>query len=192
MSLPQQKGATSLSAELLNAPDMRQLSAEEEEEVKRSQAAMDELLDQDGLAKYKLEVLFNHERSVRNLTPASSPSGRAETSFTEAATLRCMSVRTRFRTQSRGYGVGGFIPDSCNGLNYVVCPHCHLKWEAQYMVGEVFYRLPLQKWAEVLARWYHRMNGRTDISVKYAKMSVRDAQQKEALRGLRGELLNKV
>jgi hypothetical protein len=64
-------------------------------------------------------------------------------------------------------------------------------WRPEHLVGEVFYRLPLEKWADVLLGWYLRLELKADIRIKYGRMSIRDAQQAEAERGLRGELLEK-
>jgi hypothetical protein len=93
--------------------------------------------------------------------------------------------------EMEGRGCKRFIPDSANGLSRVVCPHCMTMWKPEHLVGEVFYRLPLDKWADVLLDWYTRMEMRADIRIKYGRMSIRDAQTKEAERKLQGELLNK-
>jgi hypothetical protein len=64
-------------------------------------------------------------------------------------------------------------------------------WKPRELVGEVYYRLPVDRWADVLLDWFLRLESRADIRVKYMGVSVRDAQLREADKKLQGDLLNK-
>jgi hypothetical protein len=184
--------AKELSAELLSAPDVTRISPEEAENLKKRQEALDKLLEEKNLAKYKLEVMFSHRHTSRAPTAGTVTwweSGTKLHGGGDAKLYLCDNSVPGSRYEGRG--CGKFIPDSANGLSFIVCPHCQMMWKPEYLVGEIFYKLPLQKWAEVLHNWYMRMEGKADIYVKYGRMSVRDAQLKETEKKLQGELLTK-
>ena len=177
---------------MLEAPDVRTLSPEESHDIKERQRVLDELLSQEGLAKYKLEVMFSHRHSTQKATGGTVSWWESGTHLNGDGDSKMYLCDNSVKgSKYEGRGCGGFIPDSANGLQHVVCPHCQLLWKPEYLVGEVFYKLPLGKWADVLHRWYQRLDHRADIYVKHGKMSVRDAQRAEEERGLRGELLSK-
>jgi len=182
---------SSVPAELLRAPDL-QMSEEERLRVVAAEEALDKLLGEQGLAKYKLEVMFSHRHSLRNATPGVVTwweSGNKLHGGGDSKLYLCEN-NADF-PQLAGKGCGKFIPDSSNGLEFVVCPRCMTLWRPPALVGEIFYRLPVDKWADVLLDWFVRLESRTDIRVKYGRMSVRDAQTRETEKNLRGELLNK-
>ncbi len=181
-----------LSADLLDAPDVRPLTPEEEYEVKERQKGLDALLETQDLAKYKLEVMFSTRRSSTNLAAGTVTwweSGNKLHGGGDSKLYLCDSSSPDPRLQ--GKGCKKFIPDSSNGLSFIVCPHCQTMWRPENLVGEIFYNLPSEKWAQVLLQWFHRLDMRTDIRIKYGRMSIRDAQTKENERGMRGELLEK-
>lgn len=189
------RGATPLSAELLSAPDL-QLSEEEQHAVNARKSALDRLLEEQNIAKYKLEVMFSHRHTSQAPTPGTVTwweSGNKLHGGGDSKLYLCDNSEPEdYKGRSlEGVGCRRFIPDSANGLNKVVCPHCMRLWAPEHLVGEIFYRLPIQKWADVLLDWYQRLELRADIRIKYARMSIRDAQQREAERGLQGDLLNK-
>jgi hypothetical protein len=53
------------------------------------------------------------------------------------------------------------------------------------------YKLPIQKWAEVLLNWYSRLEMNADIYMKYARDDIRAASDKEQEKQLMGEVLGK-
>jgi hypothetical protein len=83
----------------------------------------------------------------------------------------------------------GVIPDTMLGRAVVVCPHCLTAWPNTQLIGQIYYRLPIQKWAEVVHRWFVRLNMNADIRVKYFYQDIRVASEKEQAKELRGELL---
>lgn len=185
------RGATPLSAELLEAPDI-QLSPEEAQAVEERKEALDKLLEQEQIAKYKLEVMFSHRHTGRAPTPGLVTwweSGNKLHGGGDSKLYLCDNSVADPRLEGRG--CKKFIPDSANGLRFIVCPHCHVLWKPEHLVGEVFYRLPLEKWADVLLDWYVRLEMRADIYLKYGRKSIKQAQEIEAERGLQGDLLNK-
>lgn len=167
---------------------IQMMTAEEEDILRQTQESLDKLLDDKNLAKYKLEVMFSHKHTSRGPTPGL-------VTFWESGSKLHGGGDSKLyicdHNSMRGRGCGKFIPDGVQGLNHVVCPNCLTMWQPEHLTGEMFYVLPLEKWAEVLLRWFMRLDQRADIRVKYGRMSIRDAQTAEAERKLRGELLNK-
>lgn len=183
-----------LKADLLDAPDI-QLPPEEAEAVKQRAQALDNLLEQEQVAKYKLEVMFSHRHTGR------APTGGLVTWWESGNKLHgggdskmylCDNSVEKDEKGRRleGLGCKKFIPDSANGLRFIVCPHCQVMWKPANLVGEIYYNLPMEKWADVLLDWYVRLGFQADIYMKYGRKSIKKAQEIEAERGLRGEFLN--
>lgn len=182
--------AKELAAEMLSAPDVVQLSPEEQENLKKRQEALDALLAAEDLAKYKLEVMFSHRHTGRGPTAGIVTWWESGTKLHGGGDAK-LYLCDNCVPNSKPSGCGKFIPDSSNGLRFVVCPHCQTMWKPEYLVGEVFYKISIQDWADVLLRWYNRLDRRADIYLKYGRMSIRDAQRTEEEKKLRGEVLEK-
>ena len=184
-------GVTPLSADLLGAPDIA-LSEEEQASVKERQEQLDKLLEEKNLAKYKLEVMFSHRHTGREPTPGSVTWWESATKLHGGGDAKLyLCDNSGEYPDLEGRGCKKFIPDSANGLQFIACPHCGHLWKPQHLCGEIFYRLPIQKWADVLYDWFMRLEMGADIRIKYGHMSVRDAQRQEEERGLKGDLLTK-
>ena len=84
------------------------------------------------------------------------------------------------------------IPDCYNGLGMVVCPACNRLWHAEHLIGEVFYRMPVNKWADAVLYWFVKFDRDADIRVKYNYRDIRAAAAKEQARAMRGDLLRMV
>lgn len=83
------------------------------------------------------------------------------------------------------------IPGVLGGGAIVVCPSCALAWNRDDLVGQTYYRLPIQKWAYVVHRQFVRLSMNADICVKYFYDDIRAVSEEEQLRGLKGDLLGK-
>lgn len=175
------------AGDLFAAPDL--LSPEEAEALEERKQALDKLLAAEDLAKYKLEVMFSHRHTARAPTPGTVTWWESGTKLHGGGDAKMYLCDNS--DPSVAPGCKRFIPDVSLGLSRIVCPHCRRLWKPEHLVGEIFYRLPLEKWADVLLDWYTRLEMRTDIRIKYGRMSIRDAQTVEAERKLRGELLDK-
>lgn len=174
-----------VQAELTETPAFTE---EEQAAVKDRMLALDKLLGEKQLAKYKLEVMFQHERSVIHPFPG-------VVSFWESGTkLHGGGDSKLYMCPAKDLGKGdceGFIPDTANGLNFIVCPSCKSLWRSEEVHGEVFYRLPVQKWAEVLLKWYIKLDLNADIRIKYSKNDIRAAALVEQEAQRMGEVLTK-
>ena len=173
--------------ELIEQPALTE--AEKAAVVAKSKA-LDELLSLKNLAKYKLEVMFGGERSMhRPFDGALSfwESGSKLHGGGDSKLYICDSI-----IDGRGgRGCGAFIPDSANGLNFIACPKCNTLWRNEEIVGEIWFRLTMQKWAEVLLKWFQRMDHNADIRIKYARTDIRSVARAEQERQRGGELLAK-
>lgn len=83
------------------------------------------------------------------------------------------------------------IPDHVNGGAVVMCPKCLLLWKDVELIGQIYYKLPIQKWAEVMYRWFIRLNMNADIRKKYNYEDIRVAAAREQQKEMRGDLLER-
>lgn len=175
----------SLQEELTETPARNE---EEQVALEAKRKALDELLNDNQLAKYKLEVMFRRDRSVHHPFPG-------VVSFWESGTkLHGGGDSKLYLCPSKDLGKGtceAFIPDTANGLNHIVCPTCGSLWKGSEVFGEVFYRLPVQKWSEVLLRWFQRLEHNADIRIKFAKDDIRSVALAEQEKQMMGEILTK-
>ena len=166
----------STEADVMATPakdEAEQHAAEEKRKV------LDELLAERNIAKFKLEVTVTWWESGAKLHGGGD------------CKLYLCDCSAEY-PDLEGKGCGGFLPDSCNGLNFIVCPGCGMMWRNEQVVGEIWYRLTMQKWADVLLQWYVRLGHNSDIRIKYARDDIRTAAAKEQARNHGGELLSKV
>jgi hypothetical protein len=180
---------TSFVQDLLGAPDIP-MSEEEKGILEEKKKALDAVFDSGELARFKLEVMFSHRHSGRTPTPGTVTfweSGNKLHGGGDSKLYVCDSADAELAKQ----GCKGFLPDSANGLRFIVCPHCQKLWNAQDVVGEVFYRLPLERWADVLLSWFRRLEMRADIRIKYAKDDIRVVSANEQEKQRMGDLLQK-
>jgi len=168
-------------------------SEEEHVNAQEQRRLYDQLLQERGLAKYKLEVTFTNERSMHR------PFGGTVTWWESGTKLHgggdsklyvCDNNSSFPHLERRG--CGAMLPDSANGLNFIVCPRCGVMWRNEEVVGEVWYKLTMQKWADVMLRWFTRLEHNADIRIKYARDDIRTAAMLEQERNRGGELLRKV
>lgn len=86
----------------------------------------------------------------------------------------------------------GVIPESLNESTLVACPKCNNVWKCTELTGQIFFRLPVKKWAEVILTWMTRLDLNTDLRIKYNYDDIRAATSKEQEKDMGGEILDKV
>jgi hypothetical protein len=164
------------------------LDAEEAHAIEEKQAALDKFLSEQGLAKYKLEVMFTAARSIQRPFPGILTWWESGSKFHgggDSKLYMCPSKHLKRGTCE------AFIPDRANGLSYIVCPTCGQLWKNEQVIGEIIFNLPMQKWADVIVNWLQKLGLNADIRIKYARDDIRDAARKEQDRQLGGEVLEK-
>ena len=142
------------------------------------------------VAAYKLEIQFgvDHHVAGPNTTYGSITIWENGSHFNGGGDALLYTCPGKFQKVNDCEAI---IPDSVNGRRVVVCPACMMAWRSSHLIGQTFYRLPIQKWAEVVHRWYIRLNLDADIRVKYHYDDIRVAAEAEQQKELRGEVLEK-
>lgn len=141
------------------------------------------------VALYKLEIQFGKDHHV-NGTPTYGmltiwESGTKLHGGGDAMLYICPGKRLK-RNDCEAV-----IPDAVNGRSIVVCPTCLTPWRNTEIIGQLFFRLPIQRWAEVIHHWFLRLDMNADIRVKYFYQDIRLVSEREQEKELRGELLEK-
>lgn len=177
---------SNLQAELEYSPA---LTPEERAVVEERMKALDKLLGDEKIAKYKLEVMFTGARSMHKPFPGIVSfweNGSKLHGGGDAKLYQCPGKHLKKNECE------SFIPDSSNGLNFIVCPSCRGLWKSDMVIGEVFYRLGVQKWTDVLLSWFLKMDLNADIRIKFAREDIRSAAVKEQDKQMMGDLLREV
>ncbi len=151
--------------------------------------AIDELKKEKALrssAKYKLDLLFGKGFSIHK--PSAGlicffGSGRALHGDGDTRLYICPGK------QLRKADCDAFIPDYAQSHETAVCTKCGNLWRAEQLIGEVCYRLTPQKWAEVLATWFRKLESQADIRIIYPPDDIRSAAVREQEKTHGGELL---
>ena len=165
------------------------LTKEELDQIEQQKAVYDSLqLEVGKLAKYKLEIMFNGARSVHTPFPGILTWWESGSKLHGGGDSKLYMCPGKELAHNACEAV---IPDRAVGFGKVVCPACGLLWRSEELYGEVFYRLPLGKWADVLEHWFLKLEMRADVRLKYARDDIRGAAFREQERQLGGEILAK-
>lgn len=165
------------------------LSEEEQEALRLRMAAMDKLLSDQGKAKWKVEIVFFHKRSV------GGHSAGAISIWESGTKLHGGGDTKAYFCPSREQKVGdctGIIPDSSNGYGFLVCPYCKRVWAGEQVYGEIFGRWTNRTWSEKILQMFRKLDHNADIYLKYPRADLRVAAHDEQQKQLMGERLQKV
>lgn len=94
--------------------------------------------------------------------------------------------------ERRNNGCSAVLPQEAHGVDVTMCPACGSLWRPEELHSQVFYRLPLQSWADVVLTWFQRCDMKADLYAIVAYDDIRDANMKELERSRGGEVLRKV
>ena len=124
------------------------------------------VLPEDVAARYKIEITFGKERTRMN-------------------SVGCVQILESGAALHGGGDIKLFwCPNDDCGLpmDYsskaagpAFCEHCGLTHEAKDLVGEKFFRLPVQKLSLLVEKTFHQLGGHADIYVKYHPTDLRRA-----------------
>lgn len=148
------------------------LSEEEKHTIKVRCAALDKLLQDQGKAKYKIEVMFAKARSMHRPCVGMVHFFESGTQFHGGGDTKIYLCPGKTLGKSDCEAV---IPFSSNGYGYLLCPGCKTVWQGPQVIGEIAYNLPLRKWAEVLLKHFVRFDHNADLYVKFSKHDIRAA-----------------
>jgi hypothetical protein len=152
----------------------RILSEEERADITKMRELQDMLRKEAGKAKFKIELLFTRELSTREPCPGviSFWESGAKLHGGGDTILHFCPGKSLGRNDCEHY-----IPDPSNGYGILVCPRCHSVWDGKQVIGQYLARLPIQKWAEVICKYYRQLDMNCDVVVKYHKNDIRAAMR---------------
>lgn len=164
------------------------LSEEELSVIKKKMEAIDKIFSEEQKARYKIEIIFGSTRSPSKPTPGALSfweSGAQLHGGGDTKMYICAGKALKKNTCE------AFIPDSSNGYGYLVCPKCKEVWKGEDVSGEIFARLTMRGWAELILKYFARLGHNADIYAKHPKEDIRTASLLEQQRQLGGEKLYK-
>jgi len=147
------------------------LTNEEAERFAKQATVLAKLLaDKEVKAKFKIEILFGKQRSTSNPTPGVMSfwgSGAKLHGGGDDKLYLCPGSRLG-KNQCQA-----LLLDQYNNSQGIVCPACGTMWRHEDVIGELFFNLPMRKWAEVIYRYYRLCDYNADIYLKHAKEDIR-------------------
>lgn len=168
------------------APSNPFMNEEEKRAVEQKKRALDKLLEEKNLAKYKIEILFAPGFST--IKPAAGMM-----SFWESGSKLHGGGDTILHLcpgkDLKKNNCDAFIPDASHGYGYLACPSCGEVWNGDQVYGQVAFRLNMQNWAKVVLKYYMKLEMKADIYVKHHPKDIRNAAHQEQTRQRGGELL---
>ena len=181
---------------ILTVEERRQAEALQEAVAKKGREQADELVRADRLskAKYKLQVWIKSDRSVHKpltFTLSFWESGKRLHGGGDESMWVCRRRPTApipkrpLGAAHRPKGRPAPTPDGCDRIipgdhavrGYVVCPSCGVKWDTEFIADALFYRVPVETAAAILADWYRRLDSDCDVYVKFRPEDVRVKMQ---------------
>jgi hypothetical protein len=167
----------------------QELTREEHHNLEQRRAAFDKLLGENKKAKYKIEVMFRHTRRTTGLIDGMLSVWESGTKLSGEGDAKLYFCPQRALKKGDCEAI---LPDVSNGFGHLVCPKCGGRWTEAQVFGEIFFKLPNEKWAEVLVRYYARTEHNADVYLKYPKHDVRKIAANEQAKQLGGEQYNKL
>ena len=158
------------------------LSEEEKHILKKRMAALDLILATKQIGKYKLELMLGSGYRSGQAYPGGLSVYLSGSKMHGGGDEACFSCPA----------CDALIPPSSQGYGYCVCPACSKTWEGAKVNGQILARLTTQGWAELLFRWFRKLEFNCDIYLKRPKQDVRAAADLEQARQRGGERLRAV
>jgi len=160
------------------------------EAVKRQLKELGKHHADDVVAQYKIEVMFGTKHTVQGLAYGVLTLWENGTKIGgggDSSLYVCPGKHFKANTCE------SIIPDNAMGLSVVVCPACGVMWKRHQLFSEQFFRLPIQKWADVILHWFVQTGMDADIRLKYTyrhkNLDIRGAAELEQARQMKGDLL---
>lgn len=170
------------------ATDMA-LSKEDKEAFEAKKKALDAMLNDRELAKYKIEIMFGKDFTPSKPSPGAVSFWESGSKFHGGGdTILHLCPGKRLNVNE----CEGFIPDHSHGFGFLVCPHCNRTWNGDDVWGQVLARLDARGWASLVLKYYRKLEMRADVVIKYHPDSLKSAALREQERQRMGSDLGKV
>lgn len=143
-------------------------------------------------AKWKIQVWIKSDRSVHKplaFTLSFWESGkrlhgggdesaficrrRPNTPRPKAPPFLALGGKSPFKKAADPDGCGLVIPGDLASNGNIMCPHCGMKWDTEHIGDSIFYRVPAENAATVIADWFRKLDSDCDIYVKFRAQDVR-------------------
>lgn len=190
-----------------------ELTEEDRDGVKQRMLAVDKLFSEQGLAKYKIELMFGLSRSgtsrhlpipgiIQYLESGGKThaGGDVKLYICPGKTFKQQGLHECATPAHKEHHLPAPKTSDCeaplvfsrNGFGLIYCGACRQLWAAEQVVGEIAYRLPMRKWAEVVYKHFRTLEMNADVVVKFTYDDLRAATLMEQARELRGDKLTPV
>lgn len=139
-------------------------------------------------ATYKIQIWIRSDRSVHKplaFTLSFWESGKRLHGGGDESMWVCRKKPTAPRPKGVAYRPEFFkkepTPEGCDSVipgdhavgGFVVCPQCGIRWNTEHIADSLFYRLPVETAARVIADWYHQLGDDCDLYVKFRNEDIR-------------------
>ena len=78
-----------------------------------------------------------------------------------------------FKNEPTNNGCGALIPGDLSIQGKVNCPSCGLQWTQDQITDSIFYQVPVEKAASIIADWVRDLNFSADLYCKYRDDDIR-------------------
>lgn len=149
------------------------LDPKEEESLRRRAAAFDEAFKEELRPKFKIEFQFGKGKSGRTHFPGLLMvyrSGSALGGGADEVVYPCPS------NDCLGYI---FSENISSQKQFAFCPTCNVSFHQSELKELRYYRLPMEKWAEVAEKEFLRCGSMADVVMKTRKSDIRISTEKE-------------
>jgi hypothetical protein len=147
------------------------LTPEEAEKYEKQVLALKKLLeDKSVVAKYKLEILFGKGRSTSEPTHGVMSFWHSGARFHGGGDDKLYICPGASLQRSNCHAL---MQDSYNVTEGIVCPACGTIWKHEEVIGELFFNLPMRKWATAVYRYFRLLEYNCDIYLKFAPDDIR-------------------
>jgi hypothetical protein len=191
--------STAHKTQVTNTPGMLteqhapQFTSQELENINESIKALEKVLKRPDLGKYKIEVMFTSARRTQGPVSGmlniwesgkqlANNDGDVKVFMCPGLHMARLGRRPQHTIDPTPASVTcqSIIPDITNGLGYLVCPGCQTRWEAEDVIGEVYYNVPIETWGLILLHHFAILGHNADIILKHPR---RELQEAAAARG---------
>lgn len=137
------------------------------------------LQDKKQVAKYKVEIMFGRERSMNTATAGMLSIWHSGSKFHGGGDDKLYICPGKHLKKN---DCEALLQSDYNNSRGIVCPACGVIWKHEAVIGEIFFKLPMRKWAEVVYRYFRLCEHNADIYLKYAPDDIRSVALEQAKR----------
>jgi hypothetical protein len=169
-----------------NAPEM---TDEEKYLLAKKMKALDKLLEDEGHAKYKIEVFFSRKRTLNGLSAGILTLWESGTKFHGGGDSKVYWCPGKDLGKNDCAAV---IPDAFNEYGFLLCAACKELWKGHQVRGELLGKWTIQQWAETIHFFYRKLEHNADVYLKYPLADLREASRQEQEKQMHGDVLGAV